>query len=564
MAGQGKNRGSIRLKGLCADAGDAAGAWLSVLAALIWIGQAAAVSAAVARLADPSGTGRAAIWWGGMFLALGLLRAGLDYVAAHRLTGASEKVASRLRRDLVSAEALRSPRDANLPAAGALAALAAEKAALVGAYVSRYRPAMLRVRVVPLAILACAAPVSWVVPVIFLVSGPLIPVFMALVGLAAREASERHMAEIASLNTMLLDRLRALVDIRLLDAGAGVTESFARAADDLRARTMAVLRIAFLSSAVLELFAAIGVALVAVYVGFTLLGVLGFGTWGAGLSLGEGLFLILLAPAYFEPLRDLAAAWHDKAAAEAVAAEVAGLERQGGPTIAGSGGLAARLGGPATISFRGVSVAAGGRPIPYPDFDLAAGATLALVGPSGSGKTTALAAMAGLATPVSGQVLVGGQPLSADNADAWRARLGWLPQDPHFLAASLRRNLAPGPVAAAGMDLALRQAHADEVVARLPRGLGARLGERGAGVSGGEARRLMLARVILAGPDLILADEPTADLDEETARAVTDTLLQMVAAGAGLVVATHDPRLAARMSATVRLGMPADAETHHA
>lgn len=561
MTGQGENRDKGGLSALCAGAGEAAGAWVSTLAALIWIAQAAAISAAVAGMADPAGSGWSAIFGGGVFLALGLLRAGLDYAASARLTAASERVVSRLRQRLVLAEARRSPRDPGQPAAGALAALAAEKAALVGAYVSRYRPAMLRVRVVPLAILACAAPVSWAVAVIFLVSGPLIPVFMALVGLAAREASERHMAEIGSLNTMLLDRLRALVDIRLLAAGPGVTESFARAAEDLRVRTMAVLRIAFLSSAVLELFAAIGVALVAVYVGFSLLGVLRFGAWNSALSLGEGLFLILLAPAFFEPLRDLAAAWHDKAAAEAVAAEVATLDEARGPTIAGEGGMAARLDGPATVAFRGVSVVAGGRLIRYPDFDLAAGATLALVGPSGSGKTTALAALAGLAQPASGQVLVAGQPLSAGIADAWRARLGWLPQDPHFLAASLRRNLAPGPVAVTDLDCALRKAQADAVVARLPRGLEARLGERGAGVSGGEARRLLLARVILARPDLILADEPTADLDEETARAVTDALLGLVAEGAGLVVATHDPRLAARMSAAVRLAMPAGAET---
>lgn len=555
MASQGQDPGKVRLAELTADAGGRAGAWVSVAAALVWIAQAAAMSVAVASLAGPSAGG--ALAWGAVFVLLGGMRAALEYLAAARLTGAGERVVGRLRRALVEAEAMRGPRDPDLPAAGALAALVAEKAALIGAHVLRYRPALLRVRVLPLLILALALPFSWVVAVIFLVSGPLIPVFMALVGLAAREASERHMAEIGSLNTLLLDRLRALVDIRLLAAADRVTGGFGRAAEDLRARTMAVLRIAFLSSAVLELFAAIGVALVAVYVGFSLLGVLRFGAWGSGLSLGEGLFLILLAPAFFEPLRDLAAAWHDKAAAEAVAAEVVSLEAGRGAPIMGQGAGAARLAGPAALSFRAVAVETAGRRIDYPDFDLPAGGTLALVGPSGSGKSTALALMAGLAAPSAGEVRVAGQLLSGANADGWRARLGWLPQEPHFLAASLRRNLAAAPVSPAAMASALRQARAETVVARLPRGLEARLGERGAGVSGGEARRLLLARVVLATPDLILADEPTADLDEETAEAVTGELLDLVAGGAGLIVATHDVRLAARMARTVELGGPA-------
>ena len=150
--------------------------------------------------------------------------------------------------------------------------------------------------VIPLAILALAFWWSWAVGVIFLITGPLIPLFMALVGMAAQSASEKHMAEIGTLSELLVDRLGALADMRLLGASPALVEDFAGRADDLRARTMAVLRIAFLSSTVLELFAAIGVAMVAVFLGFSLLGAIGFGTWGAPLGAFEVVLLLMLAP----------------------------------------------------------------------------------------------------------------------------------------------------------------------------------------------------------------------------------------------------------------------------
>lgn len=526
--------------------------WITAAASLLWLPQAALVAAVIAGLLDPASAQVGPLAGTAGFAALGLVRAGLEGLAARWLMEGAEAALSLARRDLVAAETARAPKDPSRPAAAAVAALASEKLALLGPWLIRFRPAMLRARVVPLAILAAALPLSWVVVLIFVVSGPLIPVFMALVGMAAKEASARQLAEVGTLNTLLLERLQALVDIRLLAASSRVVEGFRAAAEDLRARTMAVLRLAFLSSAVLELFSAIGVAMVAVYVGFHLLGALGWGSWG-GLSVGEGIFLILLAPAFFEPLRDMAAAWHDKAAAEAVAEEMAALEAGRGALMLGAGAAVAPLPGAPEIALRGVAVQIAGRWLRLPDLTVAPGEALALTGPSGVGKSTALALIAGLQAPDQGEIRVAGQPLGPDTADAWRARLGWLPQVPHFLAGSLRTTLSAGPVAPAAMAAALRLARADGVVARLPRGLLARLGETGAGVSGGEARRLMLARVALAAPQVVLADEPTADLDEETATEVTEALLALAAGGATLIVATHDARLAARMGRVVAL-----------
>lgn len=313
---------------------------------------------------------------------------------------------------------------------------------------------------------------------------------------------------------------------------------------------------AFLSSSVLELFAAIGVAMVAVFVGFSLLGALEFGTWGGALSPQAGLFLLLLAPEFYQPLRDLSAAWHDKAAADAVFDERARHAADPGRPLPGTGGPAPRLPGPASLSLRGCRMPSGRV---LPDIVIAPGERVALIGPSGAGKTSALRLMAGLEPgPMTGPVMVAGQPLTAANADAWRARLGWMPQAPHFLTGSLRQNLTLGR--SGDLAAALDVAAVKDVVRAMPQGLRTRLGETGGGLSGGEARRITLARAVHGGPDVILADEPTADLDPATARAVTEGLLAQ-SNGVTLVVATHDPALAARMDRVIDLGSADPAAT---
>ena len=531
-----------------ADRRRAAG--LSVAAGLVGLAQAAVVAQALGALLAPgAGWGPASPWGAALaFAGLALLRALLALRAEALAQTAAETVIARARERLVAAEAARS--DANpFGAAGAIAALAGEKLELLGPYLARYGLARARVAVLPPVILALALWQSWAVGAILLVAGPLIPVFMALIGLAAKEASARQMAEIGTLNDALVERLSALLDIRLLGAAAAVTQGFARQAADLRGRTMAVLRIAFLSSTVLELFAAIGVAMVAVYVGFSLLGALDFGSWGAPLSPQAGILLLLLAPEFFQPLRDLAAAWHDKAAAEAVLDEIAAHAADRGTPLAGQGARVAPLPGPAQIVLDGCRLPSG-RALPL--IVIQPGERVALTGASGAGKTSVLRLIAGLGAPGQGRVLVAGQPLDGATADAWRARLGWMPQAPHFRAGSLRANLTLGR--SGDLPQALRDAAVEGVVRGLPRGLDTRLGESGGGLSGGEARRLTLARALLAAPDVILADEPTADLDPVTAAQVAEGLLAQAARGAALVVATHDPALAARMDRVIDLG----------
>jgi ATP-binding cassette subfamily C protein CydD len=515
---------------------------LSVLAGLIWPLQAAVVAWAIGGLVHGEGPspGLAALGFAG----LGCLRAALAYAAEAQAQSAAEAVITSARTALVAAEARRAG-DSTFGGAGSVAALASEKLDLLAPYVTRYAPARARVMVLPLVILALALWHSWAVALVLVISGPLIPVFMALVGMAAKEASARQMTEVGTLNDFLVERLSALVDIRLLGGGPAVVQGFATAAGDLRQRTIAVLAVAFLSSTVLELFAAIGVAMVAVYVGFSLLGALDFGAWGGALSAQAGIFLLLLAPEFYQPLRDLSAAWHDKAAADAVLDELARHGADPGTPLPGTGAPAARLPGPASLSLRGCRTPSGRI---LPDIVIAPGERVALIGPSGSGKTSALRLMAGLEL---GPVTVADQPLTAANADAWRARLGWMPQAPHFLTGSLMQNLTLGR--AGDLAAALDAAAVADVVRVMPQGLGTRLGETGGGLSGGEARRITLARAVFGSPDVILADEPTADLDAATALAVMTGLLSK-SHGVTLVVATHDPALAARLDRIIDLG----------
>jgi ATP-binding cassette, subfamily C, bacterial CydD len=525
---------------------------LAVAANLLWLVQAGAVALAIGGVLVPPALltpAEAAL----IFLATGALRAVLGYIGGGIAFRASDRVIAGLRARLLARETREGPATAgDTGGAGAVAALAGEKLELLAPYLTRYTPARARVAVVPLVILAVAFAASWAVGVVFLISGPLIPVFMALVGMAAQDASERQMREVGSLNDLLADRLAALADFRLLGARPALIAGFADQAEGLRARTMAVLRIAFLSSTVLELFAAIGVAMVAVFLGFSLLGAISFGTWGAPLSPVVVIFLLMLAPEFYQPLRDLAAAWHDRAAAAAVAEEIAAWEDAPRAPGFGTGGAAPALPGPFSLTTRGVRIRRGDALLTLPDITLHAGETLALTGPSGAGKTTALMALAGLLRPEAGEIRVNGRFLDDGTADGWRTHLGWMPQAPHFLDASLHDNVAM----ASGDDVgaALDQAGVAHVVAALPAGAQTRLGETGAGLSGGEARRVTLARALHANPALLLADEPTADLDAETASIVAKALMARAAAGMALIVATHDEGLAARLDRTIEIG----------
>lgn len=506
-------------------------ALLQASAALLWVPQAWLLADALFWLTGTYTLPTDAMVLAGVFAVLGILRSTLDAWGGRLAFRAARAALSQLRAQAVAALGNRPPLDPNLPASGEVAGLLAEQAEAVVPYLQRYVPIRWRLMLVPGVILPVVAWHSWAAALILLIAAPLIPLFMALIGIRAKKASEDQLAAVGSMNGLLMDRLRGLSTIRALKAEDRVADRIAFLAADVRQRTMAVLRIAFLSSAVLELFSALGVALVAVYVGFNLLGQIEFGSWGSRLGLAEGLFILLLAPAFFEPLRELSAVWHDRASGEAALRALAGL--MGGATQEQRPAVAPPDGSVLCLTGVGFAYPGASPLITGLDLILRRGEKVALFGPSGGGKSTLLALAAGLLHPDRGSVSRAG-------------KVGWIGHRPFMMNVSLAANVTMGR---RGLDTAtsLRRLLPGHDPAR-------RVGEGGLGLSGGETLRLALARAI-ADPDaaLILADEPTAHLDAGTAAEAIDALLQ-AAEGRALLVATHDPRLAARMDRVVEVG----------
>jgi ATP-binding cassette subfamily C protein CydD len=533
---------------------------LQAVAGLLWIVQAALLAKAVGGIAAGARADEA-LWPAGAIGALALVRAAFDGGASRTAFRAARTILTGLRQAAADALPRLSPFDRARPASGIIASSMAEQAEALLPWLTRWHPARLRVSIIPPVILLVIAWKSWVAALALLLAAPLIPIFMALIGIKARDAADRQMSAMSGMNGFLLDRLRGLTTLRAFDAVDSTAGRLRGVAARLRRRTVAVLRIAFLSSAVLELFAALGVAMVATFIGFHLLGQLPFGAWGARLDLAAGLFLLLLAPEFFQPLRDFAAAYHDRASGEAALNGLAPLLAAPtdavllpGPALAASPALRS---GAATLAFRNVSFRHAGATAPAVEgfsLDILPGEKVALLGPSGSGKSTLLALAAGLLRPEQGDVLLDHAFLDANSIAAARARMAWIGTAPHFFAGSLSANLLLGRERPADgvIQAALSTASAEGIIARRPGGLRSQMAEGGLGLSGGAARRIALARAALnPAAGLLLADEPTAHLDRASAAAVTDGLLRL-AQGRTLLLATHDPALAARMDRVVR------------
>ena len=407
-------------------------------------------------------------------------------------------------------------------------------------YWSRFMAAQTSAAVVPLIAIAATAVASPVAAGILLATLLPFAVGMFLAGTAAAAESRRQFQALERLSALFLDRIRALTAILAFQAEARTTADIAHSSRDLAARTRSVLRIAFLSSAILEFFSAISVALVAVYCGFNLLRLLPFPA-PETLDLTRAFFALALAPEVYAPLRRLAAAYHDRQAAEAAAPSLephlANIERPS---------PAPRLSQGPRLDFDSVSIAFDGRPV-LDGFNLsvAPGEVAALRGPSGSGKTTLLRLLLNLGQPQSGAVRVNGAPLSAQGALS--ASIAWAGQNPVVVAGSLADNIDLGRT---GADRDAIAKAAD--MAGLTLDLDRVLDERGGGLSGGERRRLGLARAILKDAPILLLDEPTANLDAEAEAALIPTIAR-ACRGRTCLIATHSDALAAVADREVRL-----------
>ncbi|MCK7614743.1 thiol reductant ABC exporter subunit CydD [Roseibium sp. CAU 1639] len=537
--------------------------WLAAASDLLWIPQAGLIAFALGVLltslhavpeetfAIASVSGPALVCVTGLVL-LAILRVVLQGLGADMARQAAQSLQSRARAQLLTAAAQASPA-ADFPSSGAFAAHVTEQVDHLGPYYRNFFPQVLRLKIVPLAIVLATAWFSWLAALILLVCGPLIPVFMALIGMKAKAASADQQEELTRLSGTLLDRIRGLETLELFGALDRTREDIAAAGERFRLGTMRVLRIAFLSSTVLELFSALGIAFCAVFVGFSLLGDLSIGAWGAPLGYAPGLFILLLAPEFFAPLRAYAAAYHDRAAGLAAQENLSRILKEcrpGGSSPAREGDESAvtarKCPGLPAIEVKAATLLLGGQTV-FKDFNLLIepGETILLTGASSSGKTSLIDSLLGFHRLEQGEIRIGGVSPQQAGPDLLQT-ICWLGQAPRLFHGSLKANLLKGatrPETVTEADLwrALALAGATDLVARLPRGLATPVGEDGFGLSVGEIRRIALARAALrTDAAILLADEPTAALDEDTAADVIAGLAKL-SRSRTTVIATHDP-----------------------
>lgn len=412
--------------------------------------------------------------------------------------------------------------------AGSWATLLLEQIEEMQEYYARYLPQMSLAVFVPCAILIAIFPINWAAGLILLATAPLIPLFMALVGMGAADANRRNFLALARLSGDFYDRLRGRETLRLFHRADAEQQAIAASTQDFRQRTMEVLRLAFLSSAVLEFFASLAIAVVAVYFGFSYLGELNFGHYGTGVTLFAGFLALILAPEFFQPLRDLGTFYHAKAQAVGGADALDTFLRetpQRAPQAATQ-----TLDADAPLSLRAqdlVIMTATGEALSQPlNFSLAPGQRVALVGQSGAGKSALMNVLLGF-LPYQGSLCINGQELRDISRSSWQ-QLAWVGQNPQLPAATLRDNLqfTGTPVDEATLTAVLQRAGVSEFLSRLPQGLDTPVGDGGIGLSVGQAQRIAVARALLKPARLLLLDEPGSGLDSQSEQHVMGALQQ--------------------------------------
>ncbi|EOI5759070.1 cysteine/glutathione ABC transporter permease/ATP-binding protein CydD [Cronobacter turicensis] len=410
--------------------------------------------------------------------------------------------------------------------AGSWATLILEQIDDMHDFYARYLPQMALAASVPLLIVLAIFPYNWAAALILLCTAPLIPLFMAMVGMGAADANRRNFQALARLSGNFLDRLRGMETLRLFNRGAAETHNIQAASQDFRQRTMEVLRLAFLSSGVLEFFTSLSIALVAVYFGFSYLGELNFGHYGTGVTLFAGFLALILAPEFFQPLRDLGTFYHAKAQAIGAADSLKTFletpiqhAEKGALELPGCEPISLEAQGLTILSPQGKRLAG---PL---NFTLPAGKRVALVGQSGAGKSSLLNLLAGF-LPYEGSLRVNGVELRELEPDSWRRQLSWVGQNPQLPAGTLKENvlLADPNASDAQLQAALDKAWVSEFLPLLAQGVDTPVGDQSSGLSVGQAQRVAVARALLTPCRLLLLDEPSASLDAGSERRVMQAL----------------------------------------
>ncbi|MEU0488945.1 thiol reductant ABC exporter subunit CydD [Nocardiopsis sp. NPDC006139] len=498
-----------------------------------------------------AGSGFAPLGWAVAAVAgIALVRALLSYAAEASALHSAARTKSILRRRLIdrvtgdgTVWTAQRGEDGEAPKAGELVTLATRGLDALDDYFARYLPQLVLAAIVPVAVLAVVFWADWISGVVILVTVPLIPVFMALIGMHTQNRTERQWRLLSRLGGHFLDVVEGLPTLAVFRRAKAQAALIRRVGEEHRRATMGTLRIAFLSAFALELLATLAVALVAVEVGLRLL--------GGYMDYQTALLVLILAPEAYLPLREVGARFHASmegvAAADQVFTELERRRTADGGAPAPTGERSPATGGDLRLS--GVSLTYPGRDLPAlsgVDLTVRSGERVLLTGPSGSGKTTLLSLLLRMNTPSEGRIEVrapGGawEPLESVPADDWRLGVAWVPQHPYLFDVSVADNIRLGDpdTPLERVREAARLAEADGFVSALPDGYDTRLGERGARLSAGQRQRIALARAFCRDAPLVLLDEPTAHLDPENAAAVR-TAVDRLLRGRTAVIVAHD------------------------
>jgi ATP-binding cassette subfamily C protein CydD len=516
-------------------AGSRAG-WPVVLSGLLGTGMAVGQALCAAMLLADALAGRAGdtVALAAGFAALAVLRAALSIAAERAAFNAGAAARRRLRTDALSRLLHAGPARLRTHHTGELTAIVVDRIEALDGLHSRWLPAASLAIGAPLLVALAALFADSTGALVLVLCGLLVPVAMAAAGLGAAAASRSQFLALARLQARFLDRVRGIATIVLYGQAEAEARSLAAAADELRRRTMRVLRVAFLSSAALDLAAALAFVVLALHYGLLRLS-------GSLTHPAAALFLLLLVPEFFAPLRGFAAAYQDRLHAVGAAEALVDLPPLPAPQP---------LREVRTVAARGIAVAfedvhltwdpARGPALNGLSFRVPDGETLVLAGPSGAGKSTVIEILLGFVRPDRGRVTINGADI-ADLVPQALARLtAWIGQRPVLFAGTIRDNIrfARPEATDAEVEEAARNASITEFSAALPDGLGTAVGEGGYGLSGGQAQRVAIARAFLKNAPLLLLDEPTAHLDPATEGAVLDSLRRL-ALGRTVILASH-------------------------
>lgn len=528
-------RRSLLALGLTIGLGFAAGL-LTVLQA-DWLSQGVAAVFLPGQPAAPRPN------WVAVLLGLMAARALLAWGSEVAAQSIARRVQADLRR-LVFRHLLKAgPVQARQERFGELSNVLVEGIETLEPYFSQYLPQLALAALVPLTILVFIWPVDWLTGLVLLLTAPLIPLFMFLIGNASRALAARQWLSLSRMSAYFLDVLRGLTTLKMLGRSRDQAQVVAQVSNRFRQATMQVLRFTFLSALVLELLSTLSTAVVAVEIGLRLL-------YGR-LEFAQAFFILLLAPEFYLPVRLLGTRFHASLSGVNAARRIFALldlPVVAPPTTdpllpaaeANLPDLSQEPAAPPQLTFQGVSAAYGERPaLADISFTINPGEKVALVGASGSGKSTLASLLLRFLAPQQGQILVDGQPLAQIPPAAWLSRVAWAPQQPTLLNTSVLENIRLGKPAASLDEVrwAAEQAGAEEFIQALPYGYATCLGEEGSRLSGGQAQRIALARAFLRQAPLVILDEPAAHLDAESERQLQETLDRLLVGKTALMIA---------------------------